>query len=46
MSLVKFQDFFGPLPPPGKGCKLVEMDLELKDEWKDTPFETKVLVHV
>jgi len=39
--LVRFQDVFGPLSPPGKGCKLVEMDLELEDEWKDTPLRQK-----
>ena len=39
--LLKFRDVFGPLPPPGKGCKLVEMDLELKDEWKDSPLRQK-----
>ena len=39
--IVKYQDVFGPLPPPGKGCTLVEMDLELKDEWKDAPLRSK-----
>ena len=30
--LRKYQDVFGPLPPPGSGCKLVEMDIEIKEE--------------
>ena len=25
--LVKYKEVFGPLPPPGMGCKLAEMDL-------------------
>jgi hypothetical protein len=29
------------LPPPGKGCELVKMDLELKDEFKDLPLRGK-----
>ena len=42
MKLVlKFKEVFGSLPPPGEGCKLVEMDLELKDEFKDAPLRGK-----
>ena len=32
--LLKYKDIFGPLPPPGSGCQLVQMDLELKEELK------------
>ena len=29
--LGRFLDIFGPLPPPGAGCQLVQCDLELKE---------------
>jgi len=32
------QEVFGPLPPPGKGAKIVTMDIGLEDKWKNTPF--------
>ena len=32
--LERFLDIFGPLPPPGAGCQLVQCDLELKEEFK------------
>jgi len=31
------QDVFGPLPPPGKAVKIVTMDIELREEWKNNP---------
>jgi rfaE bifunctional protein nucleotidyltransferase chain/domain len=37
----KYKEVFGPLPPPGKGCELVKMDLELKDEFKNAPLRGK-----
>ena len=39
----KYKEVFGPLPPhkSGEGCKLVEMDIELKDEFKTLPLRTK-----
>ena len=33
--LNRFLDIFGPLPPPGFGCQLVECHLELKEECKN-----------
>ena len=39
--LLKYAEVFGPLPPPGQGCKLVEMDLELKPEWASAPLRGK-----
>jgi hypothetical protein len=39
--LLKYQEVFGPLPSPGTGCKLAEMDLELKEEWKTAPLRGK-----
>jgi hypothetical protein len=38
---VKFSDVFGPLPPPGKGCAIVECDLELKEENKGQTIRGK-----
>jgi len=38
------QEVFGPLPPPGKGVKLVTMDIELREEWKNTPLRGKCWV--
>ena len=39
----KYKDVFGPLPPhkSGEGCKLVVMDVELKDEYKHLPLRSK-----
>ena len=31
--LTRFKEIFGPLPPPSAACPLVQMDLQLKDEW-------------
>ena len=39
--LEKFLDIFGPLPPPGKGCQLVQCDLELKEENKGRIIRAK-----
>ena len=39
--LSKYSEVFGPLPPPRKGCKLVEMDLELNPEWATHPLRGK-----
>jgi len=35
--LCKYKDIFGPLPPPWAACPLVQMDLELKEEWVGKP---------
>ena len=39
----KYKDVFGPLTPhkTGEGCKLVVMDVELKDEFKHLPLRSK-----
>ena len=39
--LKNYQEVFGPLPPPGSGCKLVEMDIELKEEFKGKTLRQK-----
>ena len=39
--LRKYQEVFGPLPSPGSGCKLVEMDIELRDEFKGKTLRNK-----
>ena len=39
--LRNFQEVFGPLPPQGKGIKLVTMDIKLLDEWKNVPLRGK-----
>ena len=39
--LLKYEPVFGPLPPPGQGCKLVEMDIEIKGEFLDKPLRGK-----
>ena len=39
--LRKYKDVFGPLPKPGQGCKLVEMDIELKEEFKGRTLRQK-----
>ena len=39
--LPNFQAVFGPLPPPGQGPKIVTMDIELKEEWKNAPLRGK-----
>jgi len=39
--LRKYKEVFGPLPKPGSGCKLVEMDIELKDEHKGKTLRQK-----
>jgi hypothetical protein len=39
--LNKYLDIFGPLPPPGAGCQLVECDLELRDEFKGKVIRSK-----
>jgi hypothetical protein len=33
--LARYEEAFGPLPPPGSSKKLVRMDLELKPEYQD-----------
>ena len=35
------QEVFGPLLPPGKGVNIVTMDIELREEWKNTPLRGK-----
>ena len=39
--LVKYKKVFGPLPPPGSGCKLAELDLEIKDEFQRKAIRQK-----
>jgi hypothetical protein len=39
--LKNYQEVFGPLPPPGSGCKLGEMDIELKEEFKGKTLRQK-----
>ena len=39
--LIKYKDVFGPLSPPGRGCKLAIMDLELKEEFKGRTLRQK-----
>ena len=39
--LRKYKEVFGPLPKPESGCKLVEMDIELKDEHKGKTLRQK-----
>ena len=39
--LLKYKEVFGPLPPPGEGCPLAIMDLELKDEFKHKTLRQK-----
>ena len=39
--LLKYKEVFGPLPPHGKGCKLAEMDIELKEEFKGKTLRQK-----
>ena len=40
--LRKYQEVFGPLPSPGSGCKLVEMDIELRDVFKGKTLRKNV----
>ena len=37
----KYQSVFGPLPPPGKGVSLVQMDLELREEFQNVSLRQK-----
>ena len=39
--LCKYKEIFGPLPPPSKACPLVQMDIELKEEWVGKPLRQK-----
>ena len=41
--IVQYKEVFGPLPPhnEGKGCKLLEIDIELREEFKTLPFRSK-----
>ena len=39
--LWKYKEVFGPLPPPENACPLVQMDVQLKEEWKDKPLRQK-----
>ena len=39
--LSKFKDIFGPLPPPSAGCTLVQMDVQLREEWVGKPLRQK-----
>ena len=39
--LTKYKEIFGPLPPPSAGCPLVQMDIELKEEWIGKPLRQR-----
>lgn len=39
--LQKYREVFGPLPPPSEACPLVQMDLQLKEEWLGKPLRQK-----
>ena len=39
--LCKYKEIFGPLPPPSLGCPLVQMDVELKEEWVGKPLRQR-----
>ena len=39
--LCKYKEIVGPLPTPSAACLLVQMDLELKDEWIGKPLRQK-----
>ena len=39
--LCKYKDIFGPLPPPQNACPLVQMDIQLKEEWVGKPLRQK-----
>ena len=39
--LRKYQESFGALPTPSSGCPLVQMDIELKEEWVGKPLRQK-----
>ena len=39
--LTTFPEIFGPLPPPGQGRQIVTLDIELKEEFQNTPLRGK-----
>ena len=39
--LARYEEAFGPLPPPGSSKKLVRMDLELKPEYQDQQITSR-----
>ena len=39
--LCKYKEIFGPLPPPSLGCPLVQMDIQLKEEWIGKPLRQR-----
>ena len=39
--LCKYKDIFGLLPPPQNACPLVQMDIQLKEEWVGKPLRQK-----
>ena len=38
---MKYKKVLGPLPPPGSGCRLAELDLEIKDEFQGEAIRRK-----